>query len=291
MGVKALTMEAGPYFLALVLGLLVWWWCVRCYGHNTKSEITVLQQREQQKHTLLSQAHAHARLVDEVVTAMHQLMQEVNALHQAMSTRRDLSPAVCLYLKHAHDAVVHMQTVGNDLLDPMHDMIDNTVLSLRVTCLPCDARQVVQEAFDLFELRCHHLGLTYHCQIDDSVPRYVTTDAHRLRQVLINLLGNAVKFTPSGQISLRVSATVEHIQFVVEDTGIGIADQQQAKIFQRFTQAHDPTHHPFGGHGLGLAISHQVVAQLGGELAVVSEVGRGSRFMFALPLQPKLNAA
>jgi signal transduction histidine kinase len=291
MGLTDLTMAWVSYPLATGVALLVWWWCVRLYCQSAQRGHDIQQQREQQKQTLLSQAQSHARLVEEVVTAMHQPMQGVIELHQAMSTRNDLSPEVRLYLKHAHDAVVHLQTVVGDLLDPMHNMVDNTVLSLRVTWAPCAVRQVVQQAFDLFDLRCRHLGLAYHCQIDDAVPEHVITDAHRLRQVLINLLGNAVKFTSAGQISLHVSANAQQIQFVVEDTGIGIADPQQAKIFERFTQAHDTHHHQSGGHGLGLAISHQVVAQLGGALTVVSELGRGSRFMFALPLQAPVSAS
>lgn len=278
-------------YLCAALLMACVWWCGWRHLQATHAWRKTWQQREQQKQALLRQAQAHTRLVDEVVMAMRLPMQGVLELNLAMREREDLSPEVRLYLKHAHDAVVHLQTVVNDLLDPMHNALDDGVLSLRVTMAPCEVRLVVQEAFDLFETRCRQMGLTYLCDIDQDVPKHFITDAQRLRQVLINLLGNAVKFTHTGQISLRVKMNAQHLRFAVEDTGIGIADQQQTLIFERFTQADDTIRDHYGGHGLGLAISRQVVAQLGGTLGVQSVLGQGACFGFELPLQPELNAA
>lgn len=281
-----------PSMVYLFAGLMMICVLVCLWRHLKTAQALhkIWQQRAQQKQALLLQAQAHARLVDDVVIAMRQPMQGVLELNLAMRSRADLSPDVHVYLKHAHDAVVHLQTVVNDLLDPVHNVLGDDMLSLRVVWAPCEARRVVQEAFNLFESRCRHLGLAYTCQIDDDVPELLITDAQRLRQVLINLLGNAVKFTHTGQICLRVMAKPQHVQFVVEDTGIGIADDQQVVIFERFTQADETIHDHYGGHGLGLSISRQVVSQLGGSLGVVSALGQGSRFWFDLPLDPTISA-
>lgn len=280
-----------PSMVYLFAGLMMICVLVCVWRHLKTAQALhkIWQQRAQQKQALLLQAQAHARLVDDVVIAMRQPMQGVLELNLAMRSRADLSPDVHVYLKHAHDAVVHLQTVVNDLLDPVHNELGDDMLSLRVVWEPCEVRRVVKEAFDLFESRCRHLGLAYLCQIDDDAPEFLITDAQRLRQVLINLLGNAVKFTHTGQICLRVMANPQHVQFAVEDTGIGIADVQQAVIFERFTQADETIHDHYGGHGLGLSISRQVVSQLGGSLGVVSVLGQGSRFWFDLPLDPTIS--
>jgi signal transduction histidine kinase len=204
--------------------------------------------------------------------------------------RNDLSEQVQMYLKQANDAAAHLQTIVNDLLDPVHNRAQGDLLVLRVTLEPCDVRRVVTQAFDGFALRCEQMGLTYLCQIHDDVPQQLLTDANRLTQVLNNLLGNAVKFTHEGRICLQVSANAHHVMFEVEDTGVGIAWQQQAIIFDRYTQAQDNIYERYGGHGLGLAISRQLVTQLGGQLGVASVLGQGARFWFSLPRNPNLNA-
>ena len=142
--------------------------------------------------------------------------------------------------------------------------------------------------------------------LDPALPSAVVGDALRLQQVLINLCGNAVKFTPRGEVvlALRLRALegdVADLEFSVRDSGIGIAPEHQARIFSGFTQAEASTTRRFGGTGLGLAISRRLVQLMGGELSLESEVGRGSRFSFNLRLpvapeasghaQPELGAA
>ncbi len=281
----------GFYLLGAMVMALIWWWLFQPPGVFFKKYArTRLQALEAQHNALVDKARAHDRLVEDVVVAMRQPMQVVLQLNARVRERNDLSEQVLVYLKQANDAVAHLQTIVNDLLDPVHNRAQGDMPSFRVTLLPCDVRTVVTQAFNGFALRCQQMGLAYSCQIEPEVPDQLLTDANRLTQVLNNLLGNAVKFTHQGGISLKVSADVHQVTFEVEDTGVGIASHQQAIIFERYTQAQASIYERYGGHGLGLAISRQLVTQLGGQLSVASVLGQGARFWFSLPRNPNLNA-
>jgi signal transduction histidine kinase len=281
----------GFYLIGVIVMVLIWWWLFQPPGLFFRQRArTHLQALDAQQKAGLDKAQAHDRLVEDVVVAMRQPMQAVLQLNARVRERSDLSDQVRMYLKQANDAVAHLQTIVNDLLDPVHNRAQGDMPLLRVTLLPCDVRTVVTQAFEGFALRCEQLGLTYRCQIHPDVPEQLLTDANRLTQVLSNLLGNAVKFTHEGCIHLRVSADAHHVMFEVEDTGVGIASHQQAIIFERYTQAEANIFERYGGHGLGLAISRQLVTQLGGQLGVASVLGQGSRFWFSLPRNPRLNA-
>jgi signal transduction histidine kinase len=281
----------GFYLIGAVVMALIWWWLLQPPGvffkHRARARLQAL---DAQQKTWVDKARAHDRLVDGVVVAMRHPVHAVLQLNARVRERKDLSEQVRMYLKQANDAVAHLQTIVNDLLDPVHNRAQGDMPVLRVTLEPCDVRTVVSQAFEGFALRCEQMGLNYHCQIHDDVPELLLTDANRLKQVLNNLLGNAVKFTHEGRISLQVSANTHHVMFEVEDTGVGIASHQQAIIFERYTQAQDNIYERYGGHGLGLAISRQLVTQLGGQLGVTSVLGQGSRFWFSLPRNPNLNA-
>jgi len=281
----------GFYLLGAMVMALIWWWLFQPPGvffkHHARAHLKAL---DEQHKTLVDKAQAHDHLVDDVVVAMRQPMKAVLQLNARVRDRNDLSDQVLLYLKQANDAVAHLQTIVNDLLDPVHNRAQGDMPSFRITLLPCDVRKVVTQAFDGFALRCQQMGLAYRCQIEPEVPDQLLTDANRLTQVLNNLLGNAVKFTHQGGISLKVSADAHHVTFEVEDTGVGIASHQQAIIFERYTQAQSSIYERYGGHGLGLAISRQLVTQLGGQLGVASVLGQGSRFWFGLPRTANFNA-
>ena len=142
----------------------------------------------------------------------------------------------------------------------------------------------VRAAFNLFLQRVNSMNIVYSLQAGPDLPVFVLSDRHRLMQVLVNLLGNAIKFTHQGEVTLKVERQADKLVFSVTDTGIGIPPKRIEKIFERFEQASDDTASVYGGNGLGLSISRQLVQLLGGQISVDSQPGAGSRFWFELPL-------
>jgi CheY-like chemotaxis protein/HPt (histidine-containing phosphotransfer) domain-containing protein len=143
---------------------------------------------------------------------------------------------------------------------------------------------------EMVAVRAHEKGLALVCNIAPKVPTDLVGDPTRLRQVLLNLLGNAIKFTESGEVALRVapdagSSVQGALRFTISDTGIGIAGEKLGAVFERFTQADSSTTRRYGGSGLGLTISKRLVELMGGRIWVESQVGKGSVFSFAVPLE------
>src|SRR5579883_2668841 len=145
---------------------------------------------------------------------------------------------------------------------------------------------MVEALIHEFEPLARERRLTLTHQIDPGTPQRIETDPQRLGQILKNLLSNALKFTSTGGVSVRVSTTLEgQVAFAVQDTGIGIPREQQGIIFEAFRQADGSTHRKYGGTGLGLSISRDLARLLGGDVAVQSEVGKGSIFTLRLPVR------
>ncbi len=143
---------------------------------------------------------------------------------------------------------------------------------------------------DLFRYQARERGLELRLELDPVLPRGLRGDPHHLRQVLVNLISNAIKFTEHGEVVLRISAVPgdsRHVRFDVEDTGIGIAPEAQTRIFDSFMQADDSTTRRYGGTGLGTTISRQLVELMGGQLGLHSQLGVGSTFWFELALLSK----
>ena len=182
---------------------------------------------------------------------------------------------------------------GDNLLNLINDILDlskveASQLELERTgfLLGDDLEKVIE----MIAPRAHEKGLVLACEIDPAVNNDLVGDPTRLRQVLLNLLGNAIKFTETGSVSLKVepdrdSAVPTALRFTVTDTGIGIAHKKLARIFERFTQADSSTTRRFGGSGLGLTISKRLVELMGGRIWVTSEVDKGSVFGFAVPFE------
>ena len=183
-----------------------------------------------------------------------------------------------LFLERVQAGGEHLLTLVNDILDLSKIEAGKVELVLE----PVDLAQLAREVLSLFESQVVDRPVALDLDVPVG-PAMVTGDVARLRQVLVNLLGNAVKFTPRGSITVRVRADADgNAQSIaVEDTGIGIALDRQARIFDAFEQADGETSHRYGGTGLGLAISRMLAEQMGCSLAVQSMPGRGSTFTLA----------
>jgi signal transduction histidine kinase len=174
------------------------------------------------------------------------------------------------------------------LLEMLNDLLDFSKIEARkleLEQMPFDVRQLVAETAKVFAVQGRQKGLLFTCQIDPAVPHEVSGDPGRLRQVLINLLGNAVKFTQAGGIEVHVSVESTGLEdvclrFVVIDSGIGIQKDKHDVIFQPFSQADGSMTRKYGGTGLGLTISARLVELMRGRIWVASEPGKGSTFHF-----------
>ncbi len=186
---------------------------------------------------------------------------------------------------------------GESLLALINDILDFSKIEagkLELETLDFDLRALLDDFAGMLALRAHDKGLEFICAAAPEVPIYLKGDPGRLRQILTNLAGNAVKFTHQGEIAVRASLVSETdaeavLRFSIKDTGIGIPADKQALLFQKFTQADASTTRQYGGTGLGLAISRQLAEMMGGEIGIESEEGRGSEFWFTVRLgkQPK----
>lgn len=181
-----------------------------------------------------------------------------------------------------------LKTSGEVLLSLIDEILDFSRVEagkLALVAAPFDLRTLVEGVVELLAPRAQGKGIEIAASVARDVPRTVLGDGDRLRQVLMNLAGNAVKFTDHGGVGLSVAALADgRLRFSVADTGPGIAPEQLSAIFGEFEQADDSASRRHGGTGLGLAISRGIVEQMGGRIAVASEVGRGSTFTFTLDL-------
>ncbi len=190
--------------------------------------------------------------------------------------------------------VTTLRNAGDNLLSIINDILDISkieagYLELHESVL--DIRELVDAVCDTMALRVREKGIALDCRIAPDVPARLTGDAGRLRQVLLNLVGNAVKFTEEGRVTITVEREGSDdeetvLAFSVSDTGIGIPEDKIPHIFEKFTQADSSTTRRYGGTGLGLTISRRLVELMGGRIWVTSAVGSGSTFFFTASLAP-----
>ena len=195
---------------------------------------------------------------------------------------------------HQQEFVHTIQVSGENLLTIINDILDYSKIEagkIELEKAPFDLRECVEDAFDLFVQTAakKHVELIYF--VDPDVPKTLLGDTTRLRQILVNLLGNAVKFTENGEVSLKIHNLIANesqqqcqLQFAVRDTGIGIADEHKDRLFQAFTQADTSSTRKYGGTGLGLTISRRLTELMDGRVWFESEAGKGTTFFFTVTL-------
>ena len=199
----------------------------------------------------------------------------------------NLTPEQREYLTTVKQSAESLLTIINDILD--FSKIEAGKLDLEEVAY--NVRSCIREAVKLMDYRAGQKSLALSCEIDPSVPEYIFGDPIRLRQVLLNLVGNAVKFTERGSVTVTGAARQApkegmELQLEVRDTGIGIPLEKQSTIFEAFAQADGSMTRRFGGTGLGLTISSRLISLMGGAISVESAPGQGSCFRFSIQAQP-----
>jgi signal transduction histidine kinase/ActR/RegA family two-component response regulator len=177
---------------------------------------------------------------------------------------------------------------GEHLLGLINDILDISKIEsgkMTVETIECSPVHVAEEVYSLMQVRALAKGLKLKVRYDFPLPRF-RSDPLRLRQVLLNLVGNAIKFTGRGEVVLKVSATGKELKFEVQDTGIGMTPEAAARVFESFTQADASMTRRFGGTGLGLMISRRLVRMLGGEVTLRSKLGVGTTAAVTLVVEP-----
>ena len=195
----------------------------------------------------------------------------------------------------AQERVLAIYTIrrnGQHLLEIINDILDVSKIEagrIDPEMVPCSPGQIVADVHTLMRVRANSKQLGWGVEFRGPIPETITTDPTRLRQILINLVGNAIKFTHSGSVRMVVSLTPGRgfgrgmlLQFEVVDTGIGLSDDQLERLFQPFMQADNSTTRKYGGTGLGLVISQRLAQTLGGDLSVKSQRGEGSTFKLTI---------
>jgi len=265
-------------------------------GHRDNLELEVRKRTRELETTNLElsgakdRAEAASRAKSEFLANMsHEIRTPLNGVMGMVELALDtpLDETQRDYLDTARQSADTLLSVINDILD--FSKIEAGRLELDP--VEFSLRNTLSLTMKMMALRAHEKGLELLCDVDDGVPDALVGDAARLRQVIVNLLGNAVKFTDRGEIAVAVAqdSTEEagvRLHVRVTDSGIGIPKDKQEAIFEAFTQADGSTTRLFGGTGLGLAISARLVAMMHGRVWVDSEPGRGSTFHFTVRLEP-----
>ena len=256
------------------------------YARTLESEIAHQTAELRKTNARLEEA---SRLQSEFLANMsHELRTPMNAIigFSDLLLETELDNEAKDYAKTIHGAGMSLLVLINDILDLAkieagRVELDNT---------PFDLREMVDGVAGLFRIPAREKNISFTVEIAPELPAHLTGDTNRLRQILINLVGNAMKFTDAGEVAIVVALKSlqrdrAQVVFTVRDSGIGIPQKRQKAIFDKFTQADGSTTRMYGGTGLGLAICHHLVHLMGGVIGVQSVEGQGSSFVFSLPMK------
>lgn len=261
------------------------------YNIKRKAEIQLTQ-----KNKLIQEEKERAKRSEEfkqqfLANMSHEIRTPLNAIcgMTELLSEEELSEQQKKYID-----VISASSAG--LLSIINDVLDLSKVEagkLELEKIPVDIRKLTQEVYNAFEYRAGQKNISFTTDVDAAVPQVIRSDAFRIRQILVNLLGNAFKFTEKGSVQLTVKSSPlqnysDHstlISFSVADTGIGILPENQQKIFESFIQSDTGTSRLYGGTGLGLNISKNLATLFGGTITLDSTPGKGSVFTFSLPCE------
>lgn len=249
-------------------------------GHQDALDQLMDDRREADRRRFEAEGANQAK-TDFLAVMSHEVRTPMNAVLGAahMLERSDLNPE-----QRAHVAMI--SDAGRVLMDVLNDVLDLARIEagkLSISPEPTDVRALTRRCAETWRAAAQAKGLDFACEIDDALPQAVLIDGGRTSQILFNFLSNAVKFTSQGRVCIRVrTAGRDRVAFEVSDTGSGITQEAQGRLFQAFEQADNSISRRHGGAGLGLAISQRLAQMMGGAISLRSNIGEGSTFTLAL---------
>lgn len=260
------------------------------FKQTTFNKIRNLQTRQQvelaQKEKEVAERTAHLKQ-QFMANMSHEIRTPMNAIvgMTSLLLSKAPMPEQMRYLKAIQQSADNLLVIINDILDLSKIEAGKIVIEHTDFAI----REVVNSVRDMLMLKAEEKGLNFKVSVEDSIPARVIGDPTRINQILINLAGNALKFTEKGYVEVKVTVQQKldkkyWLKFDVADTGIGISPDYVGKIFESFTQAGTDVARKFGGTGLGLTISKQLAELMGGEIGVTSELGKGTTFTVVIPL-------